>query len=409
VLLALLAARSSVGADDPASDSPGSPSASGAGNGETEPIAGEEEDRPFGPFYPSLTVLSAGAGIGPMLEIWQRDLAGSGLGVHAAAGYSIRQYQHYALRFGRLPRRESGPPSFSTSSDRFFPLNELERLSGVQSRFDLFAGYRYRDYTEEDFYGIGPGARLEDRADFRLRDHWVELVTALHLSPRFALTARAGLLRTSLGAGRDDAFRDLPSRFGELSAPGWRRSPEELVLTAGLLADLRDDRANPHAGALLIASLTRFEDRDGGRFEFTRAAGDVRLFLPLFSRRHVLATRAIASFDRPDAGGSVPFYLQSSLGGSHVLRGYPAFRFRDENVVAFSAEYRFEPFEKLELALFCDAGQVAVDTSELGIGEMRSGCGGGIRLKSTRRVVFRFDVAHSREATRYLFKLGPSF
>ena len=124
---------------------------------------------------------------------------------------------------------------------------------------------------------------------------------------------------------------------------------------------------------------------------------------------HVIAARAVTSVDRPDAGHRVPFFLQSSLGGSQLLRGYPAFRFRDEAVLAFAAEYRFEVVPRLELAAFVDAGQVAPDFSALSLSDLRTGWGVGARLKSTRRVLLRFDVARSSEATRYLIKLTPSF
>jgi outer membrane protein assembly factor BamA len=376
---------------------------------EDEGPNGEAKRVHWGPLYPSVVSLSAGAGLGPMLQFWQPDVAGSGLDFQAGASYSVRQYQFYAVRLGRVPRIRGGKSSFSTSSDRFFPLGDIERLSGASNRIDLFVDYRFREYPREDFYGVGRDTALEDHTDFQLRDHVVELATGYHFSPRFALTARAGLIRTSLGPGRDSAVPDLPTRFDDLSAPGLGQPPDELVLTAGMLADLRDEPGNPHRGAVFIAGLSRFDDRHGHDFEFTRAAADARVYLPLGSHRHVLAARAMGSFDRPDAGARVPFYLQSSLGGSQVLRGYPAYRFREDRLVAFSAEYRFEVIPKLELAAFFDAGQMAPLGAGLRLSDPLTGWGVGVRLKSTRRVLFRFDVAHSREATRYLVKLGPSF
>jgi len=40
---------------------------------------------------------------------------------------------------------------------------------------------------------------------------------------------------------------------------------------------------------------------------------------------------------------------------------------------------------------------------------VKTGWGGGVRYKSKRRVLARFDVAYSPEGTRYLVKFGPSF
>ena len=59
--------------------------------------------------------------------------------------------------------------------------------------------------------------------------------------------------------------------------------------------------------------------------------------------------------------------------------------------------------------MFYDAGQVAQERSGLSFGDLETGWGGGVRIKSARKVLFRFDVARSREDTRYLVKLGPSF
>lgn len=361
-----------------------------------------------GPLYPSITVVSAGARIGPRLRLWLPDLAGP-LDFHAAGFYSIRQYQHYAVQFGALPQRREGPPSFSTNSIHVYPLAQIERLSGVENHFVLYGSYRHRDYPEEDFYGVGFDTPPEDRANFGLRDHLLEAVTGYHFSPRFAVTVSAGLLETSLGRGKDDDLPQVSDRFDSVSAPGIADPPGQAILTMGAVADLRDERRDPHQGGLFMVALSRFEDRDGLPFEFTRAAGDARLYLPVFTRRHVIATRALVSADWPDAGDSVPFYQQSMLGGTHLLRGYPSFRFRDHTLAAFSAEYRFEAIPKLELALFYDAAQVAETVSALRLSDWKWSWGGGVRLKTKHRTLVRFEVAHSRETTRYIVKTTPAF
>lgn len=123
----------------------------------------------------------------------------------------------------------------------------------------------------------------------------------------------------------------------------------------------------------------------------------------------MIATRALVSADWPDAGDSVPFYQQSMLGCTHLLRGYPSFRFRDHALAAFSAEYRFEAIPKLELALFHDAAQVAESVSALRLSDWKWSWGGGARLKTKHRTLVRFEVAHSRETTRYIVKTTPAF
>ena len=371
---------------------------------------GEGRDRlRWGPLYPSVTVLSSGAKIGPKLQLWLPDLGESPLDFHAAGIYSVRRYQYYTAQFGLLPERRNRPPSFATSTSSVYPLAQFEKLSGVENHFVLYGSYRYRDYTEEDFYGVGSDAPKEGHAYFGMRDHFLEAVTGYHFSPRFAITLSAGLLETSLGPGADGSLPQLSAQFDSLTAPGLDDPPDEVILTTGAIADLRDDRRNPHEGSLLMVGLARFEDRNGGPFEFTRAAGDMRFYVPLFTHKHVVAARVLVSVDWPDAGGQVPFYLQSPLGGSRLLRGYPTFRFRDDALAAFSAEYRFEPMPKLELAVFYDAGEVAERLSALDLSDLKTAWGGGIRVKSKNRMLLRIDVARSRETTRYLVKSSAAF
>ena len=363
----------------------------------------------WGPLYSSITAVSSGASIGPKLQFWLHDLGGTPLDFHAAGIYSLRRYQYYTAQFGLLPQRRQGPPSFASSTSSVYPLAQFEKLTGVENHFVLYGSYRYRDYTEEDFYGVGFDTTTENHTNYGMRDHLFEAVTGYHFSPRVAVTMSAGLLETSLGPGADESLPQLSTRFDSVTAPGLADPPDEFIFTTGAIVDLRDDRRNTHKGALFMVGLSRLEDRNGGPFEFTRAAGDVRVYLPLYTNKHVIAAHAVVSSDSPDAGGLVPFYLQSSLGGSRILRGYPSFRFRDDALAAVSAEYRFEPISMLELAVFYDVGEVAESFSALGLSDVKTAWGGGIRIKRKNRMLVRFDVARSRETTRYLVKTSPAF
>src|SRR5262245_18483281 len=284
----------------------------------------------WGPLYPSITVVSSGASLGPELQLWFQDLGGSHFDFRVAGTYSLRQYQYYTAQFGLLPQPSHGPPSLATSSTGIYPLAQLEKLSAIENHFVLYASYRYRDYPQEDFFGTGFDSLAQAHTNFAMRDRLAEAVTGYHFSPRFALNFRAGLLHTSLGPGTDSALPQLAAHFDTLALPGLADPPEEVILSAGGIADLRDAPGHPHSGSLLMASISRFQDRDQGLYDFVRGAGDARVYLPLFSHKHVIAARALLSSDSPDAGSSVPFYLQQSLGGSHLLRGYPSFRFRDD-------------------------------------------------------------------------------
>ena len=160
---------------------------------------------------------------------------------------------------------------------------------------------------------------------------------------------------------------------------------------------------------MIALAADRFDERGGDEFTFDRVAGDARAYVSLGSPQRVLAVRALAFADRPAAGARVPFYVQEALGGSHTLRGFRTFRFRGEKVLLFQAEYRWETWPALEFALFTDAGRVYGNGEDFAVSGLETDYGIGVRLKTHQAVIARFDVAHSRETTRFLFRFSPSF
>ena len=99
----------------------------------------------------------------------------------------------------------------------------------------------------------------------------------------------------------------------------------------------------------------------------------------------VIALRALASTTRPRAGQDVPYFLMPDLGGSHTLRGYPPWRFRDRNRLLLTGEYRWTAGPFVDMALFLDAGKVAPRARDL---DLRG-------LKTTLR--HRPHAAHARQ------------
>ena len=67
-------------------------------------------------------------------------------------------------------------------------------------------------------------------------------------------------------------------------------------------------------------------------------------YIPLFNQRRVIALRARSELTYKNADQTVPFYMQPVLGGSNDLRGFRPFRFYDDNLLVFNAEYRYEIF-----------------------------------------------------------------
>jgi outer membrane protein assembly factor BamA len=101
--------------------------------------------------------------------------------------------------------------------------------------------------------------------------------------------------------------------------------------------------------------------------------------------------------------------LLPDLGGSHTLRGYPTWRFRDQNRVLLTGEYRWRAGHFLDMALFMDAGQVAPRFKNLNIQDFRKTYGLGMSFHTPISTATRIEVARTGEGTSLIFSFSPSF
>ena len=375
-------------------------------------IALEKAERPslfgfnVGGVYPRVLNIASGSETAAGIRWWWPDIGDSLVDLHASAFYSIRGYEYYDLQVGRLAHRGTEFPARSTRGDDVYELGDVARVDA--GRTVLYGSARYRHYPETAFYGLGLDARRDGRSSFLSQDALYEVATG-YQGPRGAATVRAGVMQAFVGPGTEEDVPTLRALYDDRSAPGLDRQPDFIHLAATLLLDRRDLPGNPHRGAMIALAASRFDERGGDEFTFDRIAGDARAFLSLGSPQRVLAVRALASADRPASGARVPFYLQEPLGGSRTLRGFRTFRFRGEKLILLQAEYRWEAWPALEFALFADAGRAYGRGEDFAVRGLETDYGFGVRLKTHQAVLARFDVARSREDTRYLLRLGPSF
>jgi hypothetical protein len=361
----------------------------------------------WGPFAPRVGILSAGGGPGPTLHFWAPDIGSTKFDLHASAAYSIYKYQYYDVQFGLVPHIDERLPRIETGTNDLFPLADIEKTASAPG-FNIYASARYRDYPREDFYGVGPDSLKANRSDYRLQDGLYEGVVRYRFS-QLSLMGRAGLLKTSILPGDDDGEPNVETIFTGTSAPGLSRHINFNHASAGAWLELRDEPGNPHRGVAIGVAYSRFDDRDGSAYEFSRMSFDAREYIPLGSKRSVLALRQAVAVDRPDEGAGVPFFMRSTLGGSRFFRPYGSFRYRDDRLLYLASEYRLEVHKRVELALIYEAGKVFPRTTSYSFRDLKHGYGAGIRLKSSRKVQLRLDVVHGDEGNRVHLKLGQSF
>ena len=363
------------------------------------------EDVNFWGFHPRIDWIARGSGAAAGVRYWKPQAVGS-LDVMGAAFYSWKRYQHYDLQLGVIPNRGKRIPSRSFETEEIVQLGDVERKAF--SRFKLYVNSRYRDRTDESFYGSGPDSLAENRARYRIKDTLIEAVTGLQLTPRIDLTFKVGSLHSTLRPGRSSP--PLEPLFTEEALPGKLNPPNYARYQASFLFDYRDNPGLPHKGVMIALGWGKFDNvNTNNLFNFYRFSLDARGYIPLGANQRVIALRAATINSDPASGNSVPFFLQPSLGGGESLRGYDPYRFQGDKMLLLQGEYRWEASRRFELAFFGDTGTVANQGSRLSIDKMKSDAGFGIRFKSSRTTLLRLDIARSNEGIHFQFRVHPAF
>ena len=187
------------------------------------------------------------------------------------------------------------------------------------------------------------------------------------------------------------------------ASPNYRRSRVFAEI------DWRKSPGYTTRGGLYRVEWSDYRQTNSGANSFSRFDAEVQQFVPVLRENSVIALRALASSTQTSAGDSVPDVLLPELGGSHALRGYPTWRFRDRNRLLLSGEYRWTAGHFVDMALFLDAGQVAPRFSDLDLRDFRKTYGLGMSFHTLASTVTRIEIARTREGTRLLFSFSPSF
>ena len=307
----------------------------------------------------------------------------TGAGLTLGTGYNMRSWwgdrMSLAVRAAGSLRRY-----WKAEVEAFFP-----RLAG--GRVFVTASARRQDFPRVDYYGSGPDSRFENWTSYRYQDASVALTGGARPAGWLSLGGGVEYVAPSLGQGQNGLIPSIEELFTESEAPGLD-DPSEYVRYQ-LFAQMGNQaEGNPRSGGSYRVSYSLFDSRADG-YRFDRWEFDLRQYVSFLRQRRVLAFRTVGSFLDPRGNGTVPFYLQPWLGGSHTLRGFRDYRLRDRHLILLQAEYRWEIFPLLETVLFYDTGKVAPTRRELNFSDFDTYYGVGVRLGTDSGVLFRLDYA----------------
>ncbi len=322
-------------------------------------------------------------------------------GMAAGPEYYRRDLLNGQMRF-RASARASWRKFYLADADLAFP-----ELAGGHAFIDLY-GLR-RSYPRVDYYGPGPNSKKSGRSDYQLEDLSFESRAGIRPTQHFRFGGIGQYYRVNVGRGRDDRFASADRNFTETTTPGIQLQSYFLAGGGFMQYDWRDNPGGPRRGGSYSGQFLSYSDIRRSQFAFDRLDLEAQQYIPFLNQRRVIALRARLEATDPHQGQRVPFYLQPTLGGSDDLRGFRPYRFRDNNAVVLNAEYRWEAFSGLDMALFADAGRVFPEWRLITSRTRDKSFGAGFRFNVRNDVFLRIDSGFSREGFQVWFKFGNVF
>jgi outer membrane protein assembly factor BamA len=233
--------------------------------------------------------------------------------------------------------------------------------------------------------------------------------TGVRPLPLTNLKVHGGYLLFNVEPKSDPRFAITQNIYSPAQAPGIERQSNFLRGGGFLQIDYRDNPGGPRKGGNYLVRYSKYSDRSFSSYNFNQVELELQQYIPFVNERRVIALRGRANLTDAHQGNRVPFYLQPSAGGSNDLRGFRAWRFHDENSLILNAEYRWEVFSGMDMALFADAGKVFPEWGQLNFANMESSVGFGLRFNVRNSVFLRIDTGFSHEGFQIWFKFNNVF
>jgi outer membrane protein assembly factor BamA len=326
-------------------------------------------------------ITGSGFALGP--EYHRDDLAGNQLRFRASARGSLEKY--WLLDTGL----------------------DAPRLAGDHVFAGLYSAYR--NYPDIDYYGPGPNSAKSGRSSWALEQTETQIRAGIQPVRGLRLGGTARYLAVNVSRGRDERFAPTEDIFTELTTPGIQNQSDFFQGGGFVQFDWRDNPGGPRRGGNYIAEYSSYSDLRLGQYSFSRVDLEAQQYIPFFNQRRVIAFRGRIQATSPHNGNRVPFYLQPTLGGSEDLRGFRPFRFYDNAATVLNAEYRWEVFSGLDMAIFADAGQVFDDWHKINYRNLKSDAGFGFRFNVRNNVFLRIDTGFSSEGFQVWLKFKNVF
>jgi len=273
---------------------------------------------------------------------------------------------------------------------------------------DMKAGYRL--LSDEEFYGIGSKTQMDDESNYAHEQIAAGLTAGSDPLQKFSFSLNIGIETSSILGGRKESKPSMKDVFSPVDVPGLDTGITLGSVGLQLRYDSRNTLRNTTAGSIVTLNSSVYGKPGNGDYGFWKTSVDVRQYLHLVYNR-VFYFRFAAETTEPFSGKKTPFYHMAELGEKSTIRGYHRGRFRDNDMLLASVEYRYPVFRSdVDCILFFDAGQVAENVfRDINRKNFQTGYGFGFNLWGESGAALQFMVGFSREMVRSYLVINPEF
>ena len=281
------------------------------------------------------------------------------------------------------------------------------RLFNRRASLSMLGGWR--EATQVGFYGIGTeNTSKTDRANYSFtQPYGAALLDYWPARKLFLLQGGLDVSTWNIGAGKGNA-PSIDEIYTSETLVGLDANTTYLHSEGTAAIDYRTSPGYTRRGGFYGVTFNDFHDTDA-RYGFQRIDYEAIQHVPILRDAWVLALHGRVETATAKNDQQIPFFMLPALGGGSSLRGFPSWRFRDNNSLLLQAEWRVLVNRALDMAVFYDAGRVAASTNGLTDAPLKSDYGLGFRFHTLLTTPLRIDFAKSNEGLNIVFSTKASF
>jgi len=170
--------------------------------------------------------------------------------------------------------------------------------------------------------------------------------------------------------------------------------------------DTRNNSFNSTRGLFVQFSCISFNRLLRTDFVYTAYTLDARKFIKI-GKKDVLAFQSFSLLN----SGNPAYRNMATLGGTDIMRGYYAGRYRDRNSSACQVEYRKHVWKRFGVVAFAGLGKVAHKITDFNFQGLKYSLGGGLRFALNRkeRINLRVDYGFGLQSSGLYFTVTEAF